>query len=625
MPPDSAPLPRGASRGQPVPRLALCALLVACPGAAGAAQDPPQDSALTRAMARGLRDEGLVGAVWATVAGDAAPSLGAAGRRRADHPEPLRVDDRVQVGSVTKTLVATGVLRLVTEGRLALDTPLAAVLPRVRVANPWSATRPLRLRHLLDHTSGLDDARLWQLFSAAPRPETPLAEGFDPRRLRLALRHPPGDRFSYSNTGYGLLGLVIEAVTGERYESYLDARLLRPLGMTSSTFQFVGQVGPGADPRLAMGHFEAGALAPAVPTYLRPAMQFTTTAADMARLARFLMGDGTIAGAPFVDARLLRAMGTPAGTAAANAGLAAGYALGLATRDRHGAVGRCHAGNTVGYRAMLCLYPEERKAFFVAMNADDEDADYARLDSLVVASLGLAGRPAAPSRSAGVRVDGWVGTYVPRPPRFEMLAYADAVVGFVRAHREGDRLVLRPFLGNRVELAPAGASLFRAPGRTRPSHVLLTTADGARAISTGLQTYERVGAWRIVPLWGSLAAGILGTGYVLVRGLARLARRTLRRDDPLLAPLLVVSAMMGAGVLLQRQSMLALGDRTPASGLLALATALLPLAAAFGVWRAARSPRRDRAAVADAAALLAILQWAAVLAAWGLVPLRLWS
>jgi CubicO group peptidase (beta-lactamase class C family) len=578
-----------------------------------AAQDR---SVLAGALERGLREQGLVGAVWATVA-DSGVAVGAAGRMRADRPEPMGAAIRVQVGSVTKTLIATGILQLVTEGRLSLDAPLSAYLPRVKIENRWAGSRPLLLRHLLDHTSGLDDARLWQLFNAEPRPGTPLAAGFDPHRLRLVLRRPPGERFSYSNTGYGILGLVIEAVTGERYETYLDARLLRPLGMANSTFQFVTQSGPRADQRLAMGHFEEGALAPAVPTYLRPAMQFTTTAADMARFARFLMGDGTVEGRALVDARLLRAMGMPAGTQAARAGLRAGYGLGLSRRDRHGTVGRCHAGNTVGYRAMFCIYPEQRKAFFVAMNADSEDANYARLDSLVIATLRLDPDPASPVRAATLDLERWNGTYVISPARFEMFAYLD-LLDFTRVRADGDRLVLQPFQGRPTVLVPMGGPLFRAPGRTLPSHVLLDTERGP-AVSDGLHTYERVSLWRLVPLWASLAGGVLGLLYILSRGLYEAIRRRLRPADPLFAPFVVALAAVAASVLLYRQPVLQLGDFTPANVLLAVVTGALPLAAAFGLWRAGRRSRMD------SVALTAVLQWTLVLAWWGLLPLRLWA
>jgi CubicO group peptidase (beta-lactamase class C family) len=536
----------------------------------------------------------------------------------------MRPGDRVQVGSVTKTLLATGVLRLVTEGRVALDAPVASVLPRLQIENPWSATHPVRVRHLLDHTSGLEDARLWQLFNAEPRADTPLEAGLDPDRLRLRVRRPPGERFSYSNTGYTLLALVVQAVTGERYERYLDAHLLRPLGMAGSTFRFVTQVGAEADQRLAMGHFEAGAPAPAVPTYLRPAMQFTTTAEDMARLARFLMSDGTLDGRPFVDARLIAAMGSPVGTDATRAGLAVGYGLGLGLRDRHGVAGRCHAGNTVGYRAMFCVYPEQRKAFFVAMNADNEDANYARLDALVIASLGLSRSPAPPVYDATIDPRRWDGIYVIRPARFETFAYLDVVLDFVRVRSEEGRVTLHPLQGAPTRLEPLGGRTFRAPGRTLASHVLLTLSDGAPAISDGLRTYERASAGRMLPLWASLAAGLLGMLYIVVQGVQRGVRGRLCWGDPLVATLLVTCAGLIVSLLLVRQSVLRLGDATPANVLLAVVTGALPCAVALGLWRSARRARAARPWMLDGIALAAVLQWTAVLAAWGLLPLRLW-
>ncbi|MEG1056127.1 MAG: serine hydrolase domain-containing protein, partial [Janthinobacterium sp.] len=229
----------------------------------------------------------------------------------------MQADTRMQVGSVGKVALALGVLRLVSEDKLTLDTPLQQVLPEVALRNPWLASDPVRIRHLLAHTSGIDNVRFWQAFSLNPAPDTPLAEAFDGGGNLLRVRARPGSRYAYSNMGYGLLGMVIEKVTGQPYERYLDAQLLQPLGMADSTFAFVSQAGSLADPRLAMGHFEHGVAQPAVPQYLRPAAQFTTTAADMARLARFLMGDGKLQGAQFIDLALMGALSEPAGTDAA--------------------------------------------------------------------------------------------------------------------------------------------------------------------------------------------------------------------------------------------------------------------------------------------------------------------
>lgn len=166
---------------------------------------PPMDSEISNALER----EGLVGAVWSTVAPDGSIVTGAAGSRDARSGTPMRASDKVQVGSIAKSLIATGILRLVSEGRLRLDAPVAELLPMVEVDNRWAAESPLRLRHLLDHSSGLDDARLWQVFSLKASPDIPLSEALD---TPLKLRSRPGSTFSYSNTGYTLLGMVIEEI-----------------------------------------------------------------------------------------------------------------------------------------------------------------------------------------------------------------------------------------------------------------------------------------------------------------------------------------------------------------------------------------------------------------------------
>lgn len=572
-------------------------------------------------LAATLRRQGLTGATWAVIEPQGV-RVGAAGLKDARTGEPLRADHKVQVGSVAKTLLATGVLRLVSEGRLRLDQPVAELLPGIAFDNPWAATDPPRLRHLLDHTAGLDDARFSQVFSLRPTPDTPLAQAFAGQGGRLPVRSRPGTRVSYSNSGYTLLGMIVETLSGERYERYLDRELLRPLSMRDSSFGYADQR---SDARLAMGHFEDGRAHPTVPMYLRPAGQFRTTAADMARYARFLMSDGRIAGRPYIDPALLRGMGHPHGTEAAGAGLQVGYALGLLTRDRHGALGRCHGGSTVGYRAMLCLFPQQQRAFFVASNTDSETADYGALDRRLIQALNLPAAYAAPPRPSSLRLQDWEGHYVPAPNRFAAFAWLDTTLGFVRLRREGDGLRLLPFQGQAVALTPLGGALFRAPDRLLASHALLRAADGAQVVATASQSYRRIALWKLMLLWTSLAAGALGLVWLLLGGSLRAAWRRLRLRDPAFAPWLATLALLLPAPLIYRQSFLQLGDLTWGSGLLTAVGCALPLALAFGLWRHLRLRPKGAVAGIDAVAMLALLQWTLVLAAWGLWPLRLWA
>lgn len=602
--------------------LALAATVVATVHAN--VQAPIDPSNVDAAIARALHEERLVGAVWGLLMPAETVVTGAAGLRDARHDERLSAASKVQVGSVAKTLIATAVLRLVTEGKLSLDASVASLLPDVALDNPWEESHPVLLRHLLDHTSGLDDARLWQVFSLEARPDTPLRAslGRDPSLLRVRSR--PGARLSYSNLGYTLVGMVIEAVAGERYETYLDARLLGPLGMRDSSFQFISQIGPRADARLAMGHFESGVTQAAVPSYLRPPGQFTTTAADMIRFGRFLMGSGAIDGAPFIDRSLLRAMGAPSTTEAAAAGLQAGYGLGLNRRDRVGVLGRCHVGTTAGYRANLCLFPDEQKAFFVAINTDSETADYERFDRLLIRALEVEPADRAAPAEPPQEVLEWEGIYAQVPNRIESFAYLDVMLNFVTVRWRAGQLHLTPFLEATRSLTPVGGMLFRSHDRSTASHVLLTSSGGQRVISDGFRSFEQVSRWRMLPLWASFAAGVSGLGYLLLAGVVRTARRRLRLSDPLFVPFLSVAALLIPVPFFLGQSFLQLGDLTPASALLALVTGMLPLAMIFGLWRRFHRRAANGGAVPEALASVAVLQWTVVLGYWGFMPVRLW-
>ncbi|MCE3285043.1 MAG: hypothetical protein K0R70_1299, partial [Steroidobacteraceae bacterium] len=128
-------------------------------------------NSLEAQVAQVLHEEGLSGAVWALVQ-PGRTDVGAAGYSDAPPAAPMRPDHRVQVGSVGKVVLAVGILRLVTEGRLSLDTPVVELLPELPLANDWSRTDPVRVKHLLAHTAGLDHSRFWQVFSLEPTPDT---------------------------------------------------------------------------------------------------------------------------------------------------------------------------------------------------------------------------------------------------------------------------------------------------------------------------------------------------------------------------------------------------------------------------------------------------------------------
>ncbi len=151
--------------------------------------------------------------------------------------------------SITKLFTATAVMQLADAGRLGLDEPVSRYLPNLRIAKEG---RDATVRDLLSHTAGLRNPRPVSWIHLADEP----GPGIDALVSRVIGSSPeldsrPGDRFSYSNLGFLLLGQIIERVSGERYEEYIQRRLFEPLGCDATGFAVPADEATGYQRRLS--------------------------------------------------------------------------------------------------------------------------------------------------------------------------------------------------------------------------------------------------------------------------------------------------------------------------------------------------------------------------------------
>ncbi|MFF4952669.1 serine hydrolase domain-containing protein [Streptomyces chattanoogensis] len=262
---------RSSRRATPAALLALIAVIVpvltGCGGRTHAAPVPSAPAgrppATTVPALRDLVADGAPGAASLVTRDGRFPGSRFSTAGVADLRTGRRIDeyDHFRAGSLTKSLVATVILQLVAERKLTLHDPAAAHLPPGtpdRGAGTGSDLRKVTVRQLLNHTSGLfnytDDPRLArQLYGPAFR-----ALRYDTHTpaqlLRIALGHPPvaapGTRYSYANTNYLVLGLIIKGVTGHSYATEIRRRIIAPAGLGNTSF-------PGTDPALPQPHGRA--------------------------------------------------------------------------------------------------------------------------------------------------------------------------------------------------------------------------------------------------------------------------------------------------------------------------------------------------------------------------------
>ncbi len=162
---------------------------------------------------------------------------------------PNTADTKFRVGSVTKQFTAMLIMQLVEEGKLKLDAPVTTYIPDY----PKDKGDKITIHHLLTHTSGIHNYTDLPTFGDIMRnPESPedLVKSF----WDLPLDFEPGAKFNYSNSGYILLGYIIEKVTGKSYEDVLKEKIFEPLGMKNSGYDHTADI----IPKRASGYEKAG-------------------------------------------------------------------------------------------------------------------------------------------------------------------------------------------------------------------------------------------------------------------------------------------------------------------------------------------------------------------------------
>ncbi|WP_448563305.1 serine hydrolase domain-containing protein [Thalassotalea ganghwensis] len=572
-----------------------------------------------------LVEEKLVGISWATVS-NGVVEVGSAGSANLALNQAMTADHKVHVGSVAKSVLALGVLRLITENKLSLDTNVEQLLPELAFKNPWSEGDPITVRHLLEHSAGLDNIRMWQLLNTRVTPTTPLKEAFAARDSELLkVRTKPGTQYSYSNMGYAILGMVIEKVTNQAYEQYLDNHLLKPLSMSDSTFVFLSQEGENADASLAMGYFEGGVAQPAVATYLRPAGQFTTTAADMAKFINLINGQGVLNERVFIKRELIEALAVPHATDAVNAGLEIGHGLAFVTRDRHHVIGMCHPGSTFGYYAYTCIYPEQQKGYFFSINTDSESANTERFNQIFIQHLALEPSAKVSASTANEDLSTLEGMFFLSPNNVAEFEFVDRVFQYRFISVEENQLIIKSLEGKDKILEPIGHNRFREQNRHQVSHVFFQNADGELMLTTGLKTYKKGAFVPVLLYWLSIASGLFGFAYVLFVGMIRLIKRDIERFNRVGLTFINLILFIVPIVLFINQSFLRFGDVTAASLSLAVLSGGLLLSIIASLYVCVKKSSISKTVFKmDVIALLLSLQFCIVLLLWQQIPVVFW-
>jgi CubicO group peptidase (beta-lactamase class C family) len=540
---------------------------------------------------------------------------------------PVTAATLFRAGSISKSITSIAVLLLVQEGKLDLNAKLSDLAPEVRFDNPWEATDPVRLVHLLEHTSGFEDLRFRHyLIDGHQMPLRRAIDAYSPYRCQWR----PGTYFSYSNAGPVIAGYIVERVSGMSFAEFTRQRIFVPLGMQSARWDQ-----PSLPPELSKSYWaNGGAESPYVDIPGKPSGALIATAEDLARLELMLLGRGSLNGVTLLNPEAVKRLETPASSLGARSGLPYGYGLGNYATVSPKAVYHGHNGAIDAFLAEYRYAPEHGSGVVVMLNSNSTEA----LDAAMAASTdylerqgsGLPRLAAVPLPASVMKPREGFYFHTADGPR-----WMDALDLKLPVMVSSDAGSLR--IGG-VTASAVTPSIFLNAAGTAPAHVAVESPEGMLLLS-GMSALRKANPWlavaKVAFWYGLFFPAVMVTAGALLVWMVGAMRGRIRGRDAWLARLVPAAALLCAPVLIVRylsafvadNSEQLLGAVTPVSVEILALTLILPAAAAAAVVVVLRSS----SAVGKRVRLLAVWNTTMALGAalhflsYGWLGLRTWT
>ena len=395
--------------------------------------------------------------------------LRAYGMAELEHDVANMAETIFEPGSVSKQFTAAATVLLALDGKISLDDDIRDYIPELQ-----DYGEVVTIRHLLNHTSGLRD---WGSIAGIEGwPRTRRAHThmhvLDIASRQMSLNYPPGEYYSYTNTGYNLQAILVERVSGMPFAEFSKKRIFEPLGMTRTEWRddFTRIV---KDRAIAYRSIRDGGWSILMPFEdVHGNGGLLTTVQDLLRFTQNLE-TGELGGPRFIEEMHRQGV--------LNSGQTIDYASGLQLRDYKGVPIVEHSGSTAGYRGHLARFPIQGIAVSVMCNATTGNAGQLlrQVADLYLGEAVSEGAGAAPEPEVGLsgeRLESFAGGY--RDMRRETLVRITATEGGIRLGRTD----LIPVTENRFEAGSTVLEFEAAPFTDgRPAAVMNTPgADNVR-------------------------------------------------------------------------------------------------------------------------------------------------
>jgi CubicO group peptidase (beta-lactamase class C family) len=358
----------------------------------------------------------------ALVQGDSIIWAGSLGKANLETNVNADENTMFRIGSVSKMFVSLAILKLQEQGRVSLDSKVRDLAPDLAFINPWEKQAPILVKHLLEHTTGWDDLYLKDY--AMNDPKMTLKQGLDYNPKSRTSRWMPGTRMAYSNSGPPVAAYIIEKITGQRFEDYIQEQFFTPMGMESMTY-FATDIYKKRGAAL----YQDNKLQKYWNIIVRPSGAINASPRDMAKMLKFFINRGRIDSLNLVSEKSLQRMETSATTVGAKNGLEYGYGLGNYTSAHKSYIYRNHGGGVLGGLTDFSYLPNHQVGYAIMINSGNFNA-LMRIQYLVREfqthhlTSDLTFRPETPGPAPQIDINGY---YMLINPRIQLTDYLQRI------------------------------------------------------------------------------------------------------------------------------------------------------------------------------------------------------
>lgn len=380
---------------------------------------------------------------------------------------PMTPGTVFRIASITKLFTCTAIMQLRDQGKLRLDDPIEQFLPWFKIRHRYPDAPPITIRHIMTHTSGLPREAAFPYWTDH---KFPTLEQIIDALPDQATIYPSETKWKYSNLGMALLGQIVESASGEKYEHYIQRRILAPLQMTSTSVNLTddqkNRLATGYGRRLPDGKRK---LMPFTDSKgITPAANMSSTVADLAKFAMLQFRDGAVAGEQILKGSTLREMQRvhwlqPSWNS--------GWGLGFSIWHRDNRTFFGHGGWVAGYRTQLLVSPAEKIAVIVMSNAEDGSPSFFanKIFDVVAPAIKKAVAPSAEVAESNPAWQNYLGKYSdPTDWEYEVMILNNRLIlyGFDYPPEENPNSGI-------IELMPESEHTFRMTGENGDGELLI--------------------------------------------------------------------------------------------------------------------------------------------------------